>query len=529
MKPIPAFSQQDPRWKNKKLGTSNDATIGDFGCLLVDMVMLANFYGFEETPITLNQKMKQVGGFQGAFIIPAYLPQALPGMVFKNYRQCRNQPAPLNEINAALQRGYPVMVEVDYAPKSGFQNHWVILYEKQGKDYLMRDPWPYPAETKDVTLLSRFGFAGNAAKTISAVLWLEGPVEAPPVEPPSEEVVASFPLFAAADGLALRTRPIVAADTLLKRLPLNTRLDVLTDDAEANRKVGIVNQWLPVRDPEGVRGYTAAWYLAREEQQPPEEPPTEPPAADRIASFPVYATADDLALRSRPLISPDTLLKRVPRNTRFDVLLSDEEAYPKIGAANTWLPVRDPEGVSGYVAAWYVARQPQEEPPAPPPPPTSPPNTGELQVRTTIANLALRTEPQIRPDTLVAYLPQHTLLEVLEDPAEASPKVGAYGKWLHVQTPDGQSGYVAAWYVEYLPGEVSAEGLMVHVTADNLALRSLPRIGNDTLLKRLPLGIALKVVEDTPRARQKIGQFGKWLLVRDPADTEGYVAAWYVR
>ncbi|GAB4528139.1 MAG: hypothetical protein Fur0018_14070 [Anaerolineales bacterium] len=522
MKDVPAFSQQDPLWKDIKLGFSKDSTIGKFGCLLVDLVMLANFYGFEETPETLNRKMKAVKGFDGAFIMPVYMPQAVPGMVFRGYRNCNNHPAPLDEIDSALQRGHPVIVEVDYSSKHGLQNHWVVLYEKQGKDYLIRDPWPYPAETKEVSLLSRFGFAGNAAHTILAVLWMEGPGE-----PPSEEVVASFPLFAATQDLALRSRPIVANDTLIKRMPLNTRLDVLTSDAEANRKVGINNEWLPVRDPEGVSGYTAAWLLARTPQEPAVEPVIGPPATSTVASFPVFATVDDLALRTRPVIAEDTLIKRLPRNTRFDILLSDQEAYPKIGAANTWLPVRDPEGSIGYTAGWLVARQPQETTPAPPP--VEPPAGTPLQVRTSINNLALRSRAEVVPETLIAYLPHHTLLDVLEEAGAARSKIGVYDQWLHVQTPQGQQGYVAAWYVENLPGTLSEEGLVVNVLADNLALRSLPRVAPDTLLRRLPLGASLKVLEDPALARPKIGQFNQWLLVRDPLGSEGYVAAWYVR
>ncbi len=523
MKPIPAFSQQDPRWEDKPLGNSN-LTIGEYGCLLVDCVMVANYYGFSETPVTLNKKMKQAGGFRDALFIPARLPQALPGMRFVDYRACRNSPAPLGEIDAALQRERPVIVELDYSPKPGLQTHWVVLYAKRDGDYLMRDPWPYPPDDGPVGLLERFGFAGDAASTILAVLWLDGP--APPPEPPPEDVVASFPLYAAADDLALRSRPVVAADTLIKRLALNTRLDVLTSDEEASRKVGVVGEWLPVRDPQGTRGFAAAWYLSRTETEP-EPTPEGPPEAETVASFPVYAAADDLALRSRPVVAADTLIKRVPLNTRFDVLMADEEALPRVGVAGMWLPVRDPQGVSGYAAAWYLTRQPI------PPPEPAPPPDGALRVRTTVAGLSFRSRPRILPETLITRLPFHSELTVLEDAGRARAKIGALNRWLHVRTADGRSGYVAAWYVEALPGsgappQGGGDDLFVQVQADNLALRSLPRVAPDTLIKRLPLGASLLVLEDAERARAKIGQFGRWLLVRDPQGAEGYVAAWYV-
>jgi len=516
MNPIPAFSQRDPRWKDKLLGRS-DRSIGEYGCLLVDCVMVANYYGFSETPATLNQKMKQAGGFVDALLVPARLSQALPGMRFVDYRKCRNSPAPLAEIDAALAQERPVIVELDYSPKAGLQTHWVVLYARRDGDYLMRDPWPYPPDDGPVGLLERFGFAGDAASTILAVLWLDGPA-APP--PPPEEVVASFPLYAAADGLALRSRPVVAADTLIKRMPLNTRLDVLVSDEEAARTVGVVGEWLPVRDPQGARGYAAAWYLSRTETRP-EPPPEGPPEAAAVASFPLYAAVNDLALRSRPVVAADTLIKRVPLNTRFEVLTTDEEALPKVGAAGAWLPVRDPQGTRGYAAAWYLTRQPLQ-PPEPAPAPA-----GALRVRTTVEGLSFRSQPRILPETLITRLPFRAELTVLEDAGRAQAKIGALNRWLHVRTADGRSGYVAAWYVEALPPG-GADDLFVQAAADNLALRSLPRVAPDTLIKRLPLGASLLVLEDAGRARTKIGQFGRWLLVRDPQGAEGYVAAWYV-
>ncbi len=519
---IPVFSQRDPRWKDQKLGADAHSTIGEFGCLLTDMAMVAACYGFDVTPKSLNRKMKQVGGFQGAFIIPARLPAALPGMLFQDYRRCRNQPAPLGEIDAALESGQPVIVEVDYAPRSGLQSHWVVLSERRGSDYLIRDPWPYPPEEGEATLLSRFGFAGRAEDVILAVLWLAGPSRPP--EPPSDKIIASFPLYVMTEDLALRSRPVVAADTLIERLPLDTRLEVLTTDEEASRKVGIVGEWLPVRTPAGSRGYTAAWYLSREKQSGGETPDGQPDG-EEVASFPVFTAVEDLALRSRPVVAADTLIERLPLNTRLEVLTGDEEAHRKVGTAGAWLPVRTAEGTVGYTAAWYLSKQPLQPPPPPPP-------GGRLRVRTTVEGLTFRSSPRILPETVLGRLPFHTPLTVLGAAEQERPKIGALNQWLRVETPAGQRGYVAAWYVEALPASAPPpdedESLRVQVTADNLALRSLPRVADETLLKRLALHTSLLVLETPAAARRKLGQFGRWLLVRDPQGTEGYVAAWYV-
>ena len=58
--------QNDERWKEARLGDS-DETIGGWGCLLTSVTMMLNGLGYDETPLTVNDKMKAVGGFQGAF------------------------------------------------------------------------------------------------------------------------------------------------------------------------------------------------------------------------------------------------------------------------------------------------------------------------------------------------------------------------------------------------------------------------------------------------------------------------------
>ena len=216
------FSQQDPQWKNLQLGLDPTATLGKLGCLLTDLAMVATGFGFDETPPTLNQKMAALGqsvGFNGALVIPAGLPRALPGIVFRDFMFCRDTPAPLSRIDAALAAGWPVIVELDYSPSPGLQNHWVLLYDKRDGDYLLQDPWPFPPEPGPVSLShSRYAFGGKPEKIFTAVVWLEGPL--PPVNKPEGAVSVNT----IEDGLALRSQPIIASDNLIKRLPLLAEL-----------------------------------------------------------------------------------------------------------------------------------------------------------------------------------------------------------------------------------------------------------------------------------------------------------------
>src|SRR5208337_3681071 len=124
------------------------------------------------------------------------------------------------------------------------------------------------------------------SQVILAALWLTGPAgpATPPVQPNLDtSVVASFKVYAAADGLAIRSQTLVSDATLLERLPLNSPLSVLEADATARAQIGQMNQWLPVKAADGTVGYAAAWYVSLTQQTPPPaaSAPTQPaqPAA----------------------------------------------------------------------------------------------------------------------------------------------------------------------------------------------------------------------------------------------------------
>jgi hypothetical protein len=460
MPDVTPLSQMDPRWKDKLLGFDSSSTIGSYGCLMTSMTMVANYYGFSETPDTVNEKMKAAKGFQGPLIMPAMFPVAFPGMIYRNFIQCQNQPAPITEIDAYLAQGKPVIIEVDYSPNAGLQNHWIVLYGKQGSDYLLRDPYPYPTVTAPVTLMtSRYKFAGDPSKIIRAVVYLEGGAQAQtqtPVTPPTVKldkgVTASFPVYATADGLALRSDTVVADYTLIERVPLNTKLTVLEADATARPKVGVLNQWLAVKDSGGTQGYTAAWYVGLAQASTPAVVTPATPAP-KPANLIVKTNDEGVALRSTPTISDASLVKRVPVNTELVCTEPFDAALKKVGVVYQWLQVQDVTKTSYYVAAWYVTAV-----------------NGQLTlgvkdqssgvsfgietgipeptiVRAAVEGLALRTQPLIMKETLIKRLAVDSELQCLEAPEFAEPKIAKMGEWLHVCDVEGQEGYVAAWYV----------------------------------------------------------------------------------
>jgi hypothetical protein len=454
---INPLSQNDPVWKSKRLGFDNSNTIGKWGCLLTCLAMVANRYGYDETPLSLNDKLKALGpnvGFMGALVIPASLPRVLPRLRFRNYIECHNSPAPLADIDASLAAEMPVIVEVDYSPAPGLQNHWVVLYQKSAGDYLIRDPWPNPSDSTDIPLSVRFGFAGSSSSIIQAALWFEGPTATAPVDNGGS---VTMQVVTIEDGLALRQQPFIGPDNLIDRLPVGAQLGVLDAEAEARSKIGVVNQWLHVRDPQGNVGYVAAWFVSLPGQPSPQPPgPTPGTNGQTSGNLIVQATVDGLALRTQPVIADNTLMKRLPFDSDFLVLEDAPAATQKLGKVGEWLNVQDVEGDRGFAAAWYLAimKQPPLGPRKEKKTPPAPTGSDKLVVRSLVDGLNMRSQPQIADGNAVKLLPRDGELLVLEPPTTAVPKLGVEGQWLNVRDIEGDTGYVAAWFVSKRP-EVS--------------------------------------------------------------------------
>ena len=149
-------------------------TIGYLGCALTSVAMLLSGHGYAETPKTLNQKLKNVQGFVSAAIRWGAVSQVYPNVRVKSNISCTGTPAPLELIDAAIAAGQPAIVQVDNSPAAGIQTHWVVLYQKQGEDYLVLDPWPYPPERgQEVLLMPRYSQGKPLPKSISAVVFYE--------------------------------------------------------------------------------------------------------------------------------------------------------------------------------------------------------------------------------------------------------------------------------------------------------------------------------------------------------------------
>ena len=447
--------QNDEKWQNVKLGNSS-ITIGKWGCLLTSATMILNGIGHNETPETVNEKMRQVGGFDGALFIPSLLPYVWANCGWRAMQDCKNYPAPLADIDAAVTAGKPVILQVDWSKEVDVQTHFVLVKERKGDDYVIYDPYKYGGDGpgKEVLLTKRYKYNGARLETeISAVLWFDSygtaaaePPKATKVPVPAER----YTLYAAEDDLALRSEPSLNG-YLWKRMFMGTDLICLESKAAAKAKLGVNGQWIPVQDPNGDQGYVAAWYLSETKGKPAASGGTSAPGASTGPGYLppgalLFVPTTQLSLRSEPKVSPETLIRYVPTTEQLVGLEPAQQAIPKVGVEGQWLKVRDSSGKEGYVAAWFVryasgsnARQPAAAPAV------MSSNGGPMKVRASAEGVALRTGPVISDSTLVKRLPLGTELTVLEPNAEA--KIGKNDQWLKVKDPTGAEGVVAAWFV----------------------------------------------------------------------------------
>ena len=349
------YSQQDPRWKGIKIGTSTD-TIGHVGCALTSVAMYASGWGYTQTPQTLNRKLVAAGGFYGAAIVWDAISELHPQIRNKGLTLCRDSDAPLAQMDASLAAGQPVLVEVDNSPAPGLQTHWVVLYEKKGVDYLMLDPWPYPVDSQPVLLRGRYSYGKPLKRTITAVSWYY--FKAPGSEPPAVETdLIVQVLSTAVAGLRLRSEPDLGAPTLAVE-SAGAPLRVIEEKAGAQSKIGVNAQWIRVRDQEGLRGFVAAWYVEKAASQGPSTPPAQPPEPDpgfKKLEVLVSRSVGTGGLRLRKFPSMGGALVAIEKaGARLVVLEKADKAAKKVGKEGEWLEVRDPDGRRGYVMAQYV-------------------------------------------------------------------------------------------------------------------------------------------------------------------------------
>ena len=356
---IVRYSQQDPHWKDEALGGVPE-TIGLIGSGLTCMAMYASGWGLIETPATMNEKLQTAGGFVKQGIVWAAITKLYPQIKSTGLTVCRDSPAPLGDITSSIAAGQPVIVEVDFSPAEGLQTHWILLHGNLGNDYLMLDPWPYPLETGQATLMSRYSQGINLERAIKSIAWYRCNLADPPIGPgPVETDFYVWPLASNPAGVRLHPQPSEDSTATYAEMP-GVRLNVIEEKAGARAKIGRKDQWIFIRDPNGHQGYVGAWYVEEVPAGAPAPTPIPPPASepkrfqvvvlDSVGPF-------GIAVRSAP--SREAAKINIEKaGALLDVTEPASTGRPKIGVEGEWLAIKATNNQNAYVAAQCVQLKP---------------------------------------------------------------------------------------------------------------------------------------------------------------------------
>ncbi len=297
------------------------------------------------------------------------------------------------------------------------------------------------------------------------------------------------------DGLSLRAEPNTNA----------ARLTVITKDTEVTaleapsavvNKLGKTGQWLQLRTPSGLEGWSAAWFLE--------------------FSKVVVATTSDLNIRSGGGTQFDKIAT-VTKSTLLTAVDSLANSVAKIGQDGQWLQVRTADGKTGWAAAWFLTlgvvteEPPEEEPP-----------TRTLVYPT--VNLNIRSGAGTGFEKVI-MVTKNTPVLALENAQQVLAKIGKQDQWLNIETREGQAGWAAAWYMALKPTDAPQIILLTPTT--NLNLRTGPGAEHARIMVMEP-GTELTVLEDPQGALNTLGVSG-WIKLKMPDGVIGWTSAKYLR
>jgi Sec-independent protein translocase protein TatA len=144
-----SYSQWDDRWSKEYLGfnTSLPWNIYNYGCLLACLAMVCKYYGKDENPLSLNNLLKSKKGFvanSGEYVWGSITKCYSDIVERKTETPTKLTDTQIQEIKTALDNNYPVMLEVDYNPKTVKADmHFVLAVDynpSDENDFTIIDP-----------------------------------------------------------------------------------------------------------------------------------------------------------------------------------------------------------------------------------------------------------------------------------------------------------------------------------------------------------------------------------------------------
>lgn len=175
------YSQFDSSYDKILLGLNTDPKfdIHNYGCLLCSLTTVLNYFGKNETPVTLNDNLKNVDGWANGGEYKWGSVTRIYGDVTEKRVDTPNllTDEQMAEIKAALDAKLPVIVEIDYNPKTvDRDSHYLTLIDynpNDENDFKTADP--LGGEIKSLKGYLAW-FKPSARHTIRQYVIMTGPV-----------------------------------------------------------------------------------------------------------------------------------------------------------------------------------------------------------------------------------------------------------------------------------------------------------------------------------------------------------------
>jgi N-acetyl-anhydromuramyl-L-alanine amidase AmpD len=191
VKHFPAlYAQRDARWASQRLGTADGITLGQYGCYVTSMAMLACYYGHPITPAALDDLYTARQIYVNGDMMPDdALHRAFPDLELVAVHDYSNVPADLGVLRSiAADPALMAIVglDFDHNPSDGIQTHFSPLADCDGAHVQLADTW-YGGVIADMTV----NYGPDPASTIQKVVVYRGPAPAAPSTPAASAPTAA--------------------------------------------------------------------------------------------------------------------------------------------------------------------------------------------------------------------------------------------------------------------------------------------------------------------------------------------------
>jgi len=137
------------------MGLDEEATIGQYGCLLTSFSMVAGYFKHDATPDVLNSIFTTNGVYVAGDLLTDWALQTVFGdckhVGSLDYGNLPADMRRLRQLSANLKLAVILELDYDHDPNDGIQTHFVVLVGYNGDTFHIADPWTGTVvEFKDV-------------------------------------------------------------------------------------------------------------------------------------------------------------------------------------------------------------------------------------------------------------------------------------------------------------------------------------------------------------------------------------------